>query len=80
MNETSYNFLIYPNPAKEELTIISSAANNLISIYNLQGILVKQLYVSNAESKINITDLSSGMYVIEVNNNGNSSFQKFIIK
>ena len=75
-----YNFLIYPNPAKEELTIISSTANNLISIYNLQGILVKQLYVSEAESKINITDLAIGMYVIEVKNNGNSSFQKFIIK
>jgi len=80
VNETRHNFLIYPNPAKEELTIISSTTNNLISIYNLQGILVKQLYVSNAESKINITDLSIGMYVIEVNNNGNSNFQKFIIK
>jgi hypothetical protein len=80
VNETRNNFLIYPNPAKEELTIISSTANNLISIYNLQGILVKQLYVSEAESKINITDLATGMYVIEVNNNGNSNFQKFIIK
>ena len=80
VNETKHNFLIYPNPTKEELTIISSTANNLISIYNLQGILVKQLYVSEAESKINITDLATGMYVIEVNNNGNSNFQKFIIK
>jgi hypothetical protein len=80
VNETSYNFLIYPNPVKEELTIISGSGNNLISIYNLQGILVKQLYVLDAESKINITDLSIGMYVVEVNNNGNSNFQKFIIK
>jgi hypothetical protein len=46
----------------------------------LQGILVKQLYVSDAESKINITDLALGMYVIEVKNKGNRSFQKFIIK
>ena len=80
VNETRYNFLIYPNPAKEELTLVTGSTNNLISIYNLQGILVKQLYVSNAESKINITDLSIGMYVIEVNNNGNRNFQKFIIK
>jgi len=80
MNETSYNFLIYPNPATEELTIVSSSGNNLISIYNLQGILVKQLYILDAESKINIADLSIGMYVIEVNNSGNSNFQKLIIK
>ena len=80
MNETSYNFLIYPNPATEELTIVSSSGNNLISIYNLQGILVKQLYILDAESKINIADLSIGMYVVEVNNNVNSNFQKLIIK
>ena len=80
VNETSHNFLIYPNPVKEELTIISSTANNLISIYNLQGVLVKQLYVSEAEGKINIMDLAIGMYVIEIKNKGNRNFQKFIIK
>jgi hypothetical protein len=80
INETRYDFLIYPNPTQEELTIISGSGNNVVSIYNLRGILVKQLYVSDAESKINITDLAIGMYVIEINNNGNSSFQKFIIK
>jgi len=80
VNKTRHKVLIFPNPAKEELTIISSTSNNLISIYNLQGILVKQLYVSDAESKINITDLAIGMYVIEIKNKGNRSFQKFIIK
>ena len=80
VNETRHNFLIYPNPAKEELTLVTGSTNNLISIYNLQGILVKQLYVSDAESKINITDLAIGMYVIEVKNKENRSFQKFIIK
>ena len=80
VNETSNDFLIYPNPAKEELTIISSTANNLISIYNLQGILVKQLYVSEAESKINIADLVIGMHVIEIKNKANRIFQKFIVK
>ena len=80
VNEIRHQFLIYPNPAKEELVIISSTANNLISIYNLQGILVKQLYLTNTESKINIADLTIGMYVIEVKNQQNRSFQKFIIR
>ena len=80
VNQTRHNFLIFPNPVKEELTIISSASNNLVSIYNLQGILVKQLYVSEAESRINIADLITGMYVIEIKNKANRSFQKFIIK
>jgi len=80
VNQTRYNFLIYPNPPKEELTLVTGSTNNLISIYNLQGILVKQLYVLDAESKINITDLTIGMYIIEVKNKKNRSFQKLIIK
>ena len=79
VNETRHDFLIYPNPAKEELTLVTGSTNNIASIYNLQGILVKQLYVVDTESRIDITDLAIGMYVIEVKNKEHRSFQKFII-
>ena len=73
-------FKVYPNPAKEEVNIILNTAGNLISIYNLQGVLVKQLYITNAEGRINIADLSKGMYVIEVKSEENRSYQKIIIE
>ena len=74
------NYKIYPNPAKHEINIISASIDNLISIYNLQGELVKQSFVSNTNCKLNISDLSSGMYVVEIKNNMFSNFQKFIIE
>ncbi|MBT5090434.1 MAG: T9SS type A sorting domain-containing protein [Flavobacteriales bacterium] len=74
------NFKLYPNPAKQELNIILGTMDNIISIYNLQGKLVKQSLVSTTDYKLNITDLSPGMYVLEVKNNKSRNFQKFIIE
>ena len=74
------DFKLYPNPAKQELNIILSTINNIILIYNLQGKLVKQSFVSTTNCKLNITDLSSGIYVVEVWNNKVRNFQKFIIE
>ena len=74
------NFKLYPNPANQYLNILLSTIDNVILIYNLQGELVKNSFVSTTYCKLNITDLSSGMYVVEVKNNKGRSFQKFIIE
>ena len=73
-------FKVFPNPAKKELNIIVSTADNLISIYNLHGKLVKQSFSSITNCKLNITDLSSGMYVVEVRSKKGRNFQKIIIE
>ena len=74
------NFKLYPNPANQHLNILLSTIDNVILIYNLQGELVKNSFVSTNYCKLNITDLSSGMYVVEVKNNNGRNFQKFIIE
>ena len=74
------SFKMYPIPADQEITIISGAIDNIISIYNLQGKLVKQSYAPTTNCKLNITDLSSGIYVVEVKNDKGRDFQKFIIE
>ena len=74
------NFKLYPNPANQELNILLNTIDNIISIYNLQGKLVKQSLVSTTNCKLNITELSYGMYVVEVWNNKGRNFQKFIIE
>ena len=74
------NFKLYPNPANQYLNILLSTIDNVILIYNLQGELVKNSFVSTNYCKLNITDLSSGMYVVEVKNNNGRNFQKFIIE
>ena len=74
------NFKLYPNPANQELNILLNSIDNIISIYNLQGKIVKQIFVSANNCKLNITNLSSGMYVVEVKNNEGRKFKKFIIE
>ena len=74
------NFNLYPNPAKEELNILLTTTDNTILIYNMQGEIVKNSFFSTPNCKLNITDLSSGMYVVEVMHKKASNFQKFIIE
>ena len=73
-------FKLYPNPVNQYLNILLSTIDNVILIYNLQGELVKTSFVSTTYCKLNITDLSSGMYVVEVKNKKGRNFQKFIIE
>ena len=74
------SFTLYPNPAKQEINIVLSSTENFVSIYNLQGMLVKQLFETDTKCKVNIANLPSGMYVVEINNEKNRSFQMFIIE
>jgi len=71
-------FAIAPNPAKSE-TIIRSNSSLTISnivVYNLLGKKIKELKNLNAkEFRLNLNELSSGVYLIKVNN----SFSKKLI-
>lgn len=56
---------IYPNPVTDNVLNIelSGAAGKEIRVFNLHGKLVKRF---EFEPQINITDLPSGMYIVEV--------------
>lgn len=74
------SFTIYPNPAKEVLHFNSNYTNSIINIYNLQGKIVKDIYVVGNEDRINISGLVSGMYIVEVISNRKKDFKKLIIR
>lgn len=54
-------FMVYPNPVKNELNLVSDSYTEGVSIYDLTGRLVRQL--NGQSSKINIQDLSNGVYI-----------------
>ncbi len=59
---------IYPNPVKDEVTI---TVNNLyrvesISVMDLTGRILKNISASNS-TQINLSDLKSGYYIININ-------------
>lgn len=71
---------IFPNPASDYLTLrfsqnISKAE---IKIHNLLGELKSSSKMSSSESTIDISDLSNGVYILEVTTEKNIMRQKFI--
>lgn len=72
--------VIYPNPSKDWLTIESPAVTlEKIFFYDLQGRLVKQLNVNGStKEKINIQDLASGVYYINVVTSEGSISKKIV--
>ena len=75
-----YSFNIYPNPASDYL-ILKFAQNTSkasIKIYNLLGALKITSMISHSESKINISDLPNGVYILETGTEKNILRQKFI--
>jgi len=71
--ETNMN--VFPNPTNDKATVLIeklTITSGIIELYNITGALVKleKFYVSsgNAQIEIDLTDLSSGIYTLKVNN------------
>jgi hypothetical protein len=60
---------IYPNPSADfiELANLDALGMQKISIYTLEGRLVKHTELEANTNRISIQDLAAGMYLIEVN-------------
>lgn len=71
-------FSVYPNPATNQVHI-SSATNSLktVAIYNVLG---KQVLSTTTTKTLDISMLASGIYLLEVNENGVSSTKKLVVK
>jgi hypothetical protein len=68
-------YSVYPNPAKDILNV-KGGANVDITIINIDGRVVKS--VKNV-SRVNVSDLTNGMYSVTVKEGNNVSKQKILI-
>lgn len=64
---------IYPNPATDVLKISNTSEYQSVTIYSIDGKVVKRIEVSN-EAEINVSELQTGLYIIGAGN----EFSKFI--
>ncbi len=73
------DFLVYPNPAQNELKINlpPTSSINQIVIVNTNGRVVKQLTTTEQSLTINIESLSTGMYFVRILNSRQAIAQKF---
>ncbi len=60
--------LIYPNPAVDvlNLRLPSNSLNKVMTIINSQGLIVKSTIINNTFQTINVADLASGIYLIQI--------------
>jgi len=71
---------LYPNPAQNFITVdLGNISGTSISICNIQGKLVKSIVPSfdNRQLKIDIADLSTGFYILNVNTQKGQAVKKF---
>jgi hypothetical protein len=73
---------VYPNPVKDRLIINSSNLNSegYLMIFDMSGKVVinERLKQTGLQTEIDVTDLSSGIYTIQIFNGNNIQSKKFI--
>ncbi len=82
INEISnpIDFVVYPNPAKNEITIKNLTPFQTVSIKDLTGKNIYSLKSKTTVEHISLLNISDGMYIIEVSNNFERVFQsKFVV-
>ena len=76
------NFIIYPNPSNGEISIKSrnEVGNTTISIFDINGRKVfNQQIEIHGTARVNISGLSSGLYLIKIESDNLSQTSKLII-
>lgn len=77
------NFIIYPNPTRDNLIINTTSLeyqNVLATVYDVNGRKVAEKKLENTtQNTISLSDLATGLYVLQLNNEA-FSIQKKIVK
>ncbi len=68
---------VYPIPATDVLTV-TNVQNAELKIYNLQGSLVERINANSSDLSIDLSDISAGMYILEIRCQGQIKNVSFI--
>ena len=79
--KTNGSVKFYPNPATENITIISdNGESGLVTISNLTGKNVLSQQITSNEQIIHLSNLGKGLYIIKLQTNNSVLVSKLIIK
>jgi len=70
---------LFPNPAKESITISDLPSGSLVEIYNITGKKVYHSVIHNERTTISTANFKSGIYFIQVTSNSVVSNRKFVV-
>jgi len=79
-----FSFQIYPNPAKNNISIISNGEINLqncsFEIYDVKGQLIKSQRLTESNTTVDVFNLIKGVYIIKIINDGQQCLTTKLIK
>ena len=74
------SFAMYPNPTTGNLQIESKQTLSLVIVYNLVGQQVKTFDMQADQKSINISELKTGSYFVNVQSTTGNTYTKLIVK
>lgn len=69
---------MYPNPVENILTINAEEDIQQICIYNVLSVKLMEMVINNKEAQLDLSNLESGMYLIEILGKNEKSIKTFI--
>lgn len=72
------NLLVYPNPTSLNYIFVRYHEDIKVEVYNILGKKLIQSNITNSNPKLDVSTLSSGMFLLKVYNKGNVTTKKFI--
>ena len=73
-------FAMYPNPTTGKLHIESRQALSQVTVYNLVGQQVKAISMQQNQNAIDISELKTGSYFVNVQSTTGNTYTKLIVK
>ena len=74
------NVTIYPNPAKDYITVDCGERISSVTIFSASGQLVKSIGGADAEGSIHMGDLPAGYYIVAVDTESGTTIRRQILK
>ena len=69
---------LFPNPAKNKLTIEASESINMLEIYNVNGALVSKQTNCSDKIEINVSSYAIGTYMIRLTTDNTVEIRRFV--
>ncbi|AUC81236.1 T9SS type A sorting domain-containing protein [Lacinutrix sp. Bg11-31] len=74
------SFLIFPNPANNILNIEGETVIESVTIYDINGRLLNTITSKSKKAKLDVSNLSQGLYFLEITSGNKKESLKFIKK
>ena len=76
------SYLVYPNPAKNEVQILSGNKSNItrIQLYDLTGKLIKETHTPESpQYRLDVRAIPAGSYIIHITTSTGNISQKVVV-